>query len=59
MAEIAPDRQKRNRQGIKLNSEEIWSPLTATVEKATNRRVGWRSSDEDTWLLPSIHADAE
>lgn len=33
MAEIAPDRQKQNRQGIKPNSKEIWNPLTTMMEK--------------------------
>ena len=33
MAEIALDRQKRNRQGIKPRFKGIWNPLTATVEK--------------------------
>jgi len=37
MAEIAPNRQKWNRQGIKPRLKGMWNPLTATVEEEMNR----------------------
>lgn len=51
MTEIAPDRQKWNRQGIKTQFKGIWNLLNATVEKETNWWLGWRNSDGDAWLL--------